>query len=102
MKTILILEDDIDLGGHWQQWLEEAGYRVVHETYVEGALEVVDSEKVDLILCDVLIGNHKSGFSSQGGLTLLSHVMLNVEPKPRNAIITGATQPWPWTVTPNL
>ncbi|QDU80035.1 DNA-binding transcriptional regulator TorR [Polystyrenella longa] len=90
MKTILILEDDIDLANHWQTWLEEAGYRVLHESDAAGAVAIVDSIEVDLVISDIFIGSHETGFSKQGGLSLLSHIMLHSDPKPKSMILTGA------------
>lgn len=90
MKTILILEDDLDLASHWRMWLEGAGHRVIHQTDVKGAIHVVDSREIDLVICDILIGNHTAGFSTQGGLSMLSHIMLHTSPRPKSLIITGA------------
>lgn len=90
MNTILILEDDTDLANEWRSWLEAEQHRIIHETTVVGAKKVFESREIDLVVCDVFIGKHSSGFSSEGGLSMLSHIMLHVDPKPKSLLITGA------------
>ena len=92
MKRILILEDDIDLGNYWKSILELEGHRVFHETQVEHAIEVLKDHTIDLVITDMLIGTHQAGFHAKGGLSLLSHISLEMgESRPRCIGTTGAS-----------
>lgn len=92
MKTVLILEDDFDLAMDWKSHLEEREFAVIHTSTSEQAIEVLNDRAVDLIITDVLIkedgGTGK--LKKTGGLSLLSHILLKVEPKPAIIAVSGA------------
>ena len=92
MKTILILEDDLRLGTHWKSLLEAAGHRIIHETDADEAIHVVDNEQIDLVISDILIRSEDNQISNRGGLSLMSHIKLNAEDKPKIISISGGSQ----------
>lgn len=94
MKKILLLEDDFDLAMHWKMHLEESDYIVIHTTTFEDAKAILLKEDVDLIISDILIreGETEDGFSSSGGLSLLSFTNLyqHFDKKPKFIAISGS------------
>ena len=90
-KSILLLEDDLRIAGHWKALLEEAGYRVFHEVDSDKAIRVADEELVDLIVTDIFIRDSDTTFKPRGGLSLLAHASVNVRPRPKAIAITGAS-----------
>lgn len=92
INRILILEDDTELGNYWRSILEFEGHRVFHETSVQMAIEVLQENDIDLVITDMLIGTHQSGFNAEGGLSLLSFISLQRnERRPRCLGTTGAS-----------
>ena len=53
--TILIAEDDVDIIGVVRLYLEDAGYKVVSAEDGETALALMESEKPDLFICDIMM-----------------------------------------------
>lgn len=90
MKRILILEDDLALGSQWREVLEEAGHEVVHVLSGEEAIGVLDAGGVDIFISDMLIRGVDSQVGLRGGLSVLSHINLNIRPRPRLIAISGA------------
>jgi CheY-like chemotaxis protein len=86
-----MLEDDRQLASYWQTALEERGYAVVHETDVDRAIEALASaEPFDLVITDILIRDANEKFGPKGGLTLLTHISLNMNRRPKTLAISGA------------
>jgi len=93
VKRILMLEDDRQLASYWQTALEERGYAVVHETDVDRAIAAVDAEEpFDLVITDILIRDTEDKLGAKGGLTLLTHITLNMKQKPKTIAISGASR----------
>ncbi|MBB3210480.1 DNA-binding response OmpR family regulator [Rhodopirellula rubra] len=90
-KSILLLEDDVRVAEHWKRLLEEAGYRVYHETDADAAIKLVDEESINLVITDILIRENETKFKPRGGLSLLAHVSINVRPRPKTIAVTGAS-----------
>ncbi len=63
-KTILIIDDDIDLVEILRMTLESEGYRVVDAQSGERGLAVAKAESPDLILLDVMMSQVDEGFQT--------------------------------------
>lgn len=61
-KTILVIDDDIDLVEIIRVTLENQGYRVIDAQNGERGLELARSAAPDLILLDVMMGTVDEGF----------------------------------------
>jgi CheY-like chemotaxis protein len=61
-KTILIIDDDIDLVEILRVTLENNGYRVIDAQTGDRGLAKAKEENPDLILLDVMMGNVDEGF----------------------------------------
>jgi len=59
---ILVVDDEPSVLLTYQMILEQKGYEVVPAPSSEAARGVLDSEKVDLLLCDLSLGLKASGF----------------------------------------
>ncbi len=90
MANLLLLEDDLSLAMHYRQCLEQASYRVFHDVSVALAKETLKEEQIDLVLCDIIIRGPDGNTLPQGGLSLISHILLHIRPRPKIIAITGA------------
>ena len=63
-KTILIIDDDIDLVEILRLTLESEGFRVVDAQSGERGIAVARAEKPDLILLDVMMSQVDEGFQT--------------------------------------
>ncbi len=61
-RTILIIDDDIDLVEIIRMTLENEGYRVIDAQSGERGLQTAREKKPDLILLDVMMGAVDEGF----------------------------------------
>lgn len=61
-KTILVIDDDIDLVEIIRVTLENQGYRVIDAQNGERGLELARDQAPDLILLDVMMGTIDEGF----------------------------------------
>ena len=61
-KTILVIDDDIDLVEIIRVTLESQGYRVIDAQNGERGLELARGASPDLILLDVMMGTVDEGF----------------------------------------
>lgn len=59
-KKILLVEDDATLGAVTKNALEKRGYLVVHKTSVNGARDVISSEKFDIAILDLKLAEETS------------------------------------------
>ena len=89
MLNILLLEDDLALAMHYRDVLEKRGWAVYHEVAVGPAKVTLESVPIDLAICDLLIRNVTGDPTPEGGLSLISHIKLNVRPQPKVAVISG-------------
>lgn len=55
MKTILIVEDDMDIHNLIKELLEKENYHVLSSYSGTEALMVMEKEKIDLILLDLML-----------------------------------------------
>ncbi len=62
MESILIIDDDIQVGTVLQEELVEVGYEVEYISSGQQALEYIANQKVDVILLD-LVMPEKDGFA---------------------------------------
>jgi len=53
MKTILVIEDNLDNMALVNEILEDAGYRVVQVTHAEEGIARLQKEGIDLVLMDI-------------------------------------------------
>ncbi|MFD0620654.1 response regulator transcription factor [Paenibacillus sp. GCM10027629] len=72
-QTILVIEDDQEIGELMGLYLEREGYHVIHSMSGEQGLELVTSEKPDLILLDILLPG-MSGMDVCNQVRLISDV----------------------------
>ena len=66
--NVLIVEDEPAMGALTRRELERRGFRAVHVTSAEAALEAVDEQDFDTIVSDVRMGG-------MGGLELCPHLV---------------------------
>ena len=90
MKTVLILEDQHELASYWREFIEEAGYRVVHALNMGDATSFLNVNSIDIIVTDMLIRDEEAELQPSGGLTLLSHINLHVDNPPKIIAVSGA------------
>jgi DNA-binding response OmpR family regulator len=55
MKTILLVEDESLLAQMYQDKFSQAGFKVIWSMEAEDALNVIEKEKIDLIILDMLL-----------------------------------------------
>ena len=55
MKTILIMEDDLEVAQEWRQALEEEGFRTLHACSATEAILMMQELKVDMVITDVFV-----------------------------------------------
>ncbi|MCL6097371.1 MAG: response regulator [Bacteroidetes bacterium] len=55
MKTILIVEDEMDIRANLQEMLENEGFNVLSAANGKEGLDISTSKEPDLILCDILM-----------------------------------------------
>jgi DNA-binding response OmpR family regulator len=55
MKTILLIEDEMILGEMYQDRFSQSGFNVIWKTEAEEGLSVLEKEKIDLIILDMLL-----------------------------------------------
>ena len=61
-KKIIIIDDDIDLVEAMRLTLESAGFDVIDAQDGAKGLEMIRSEKPDLVILDVMMGTQDEGF----------------------------------------
>ena len=84
-KTILIVEDDLDLLEQMKLYLESNNYNVIIATSEEKGTELINNEKFDLAILDLMITNQDSGF-------ILSHKVKKKDEKIPVIIVTAVTK----------
>lgn len=57
-KTVLLIEDDMWLADSYQEVLSHDGFECVAVTTVDEALEIINTTVPDVIVADVLLGDH--------------------------------------------
>jgi len=91
LLTILILEDDDRLCQHWRSLLELKGYLVIVQSDTDGAIQSLNESKIDLVISDMIIRDQTNSIRSKGGLSLLAHIAMNLEPPaPKVLTVTGS------------
>jgi two-component system nitrogen regulation response regulator NtrX len=60
MKTILTLEDELEINDFYKDFLEDLGYTVINATSSQEVMDVVRTQSVDLLIADNLLQNSKS------------------------------------------
>ncbi|MCX6168332.1 MAG: PAS domain S-box protein [Ignavibacteriales bacterium] len=63
LKTLLLVEDDELLAMTETRWLSKAGYKIIHTSTGEKAIEFINAQKdeIDLILMDINLGSGIDG-----------------------------------------
>lgn len=61
MKKIAVIDDEMQIVNEIKELFEKEGYQVVYATNVKSALEVVQNEKPDLIIQDVMMQESDDG-----------------------------------------
>ena len=62
-KTILVVDDDVDLLFQMKLQLENAGYSVETAESESGAMEKLETLRPDLAVCDLMMENMDAGFN---------------------------------------
>lgn len=89
-KKILILEDDLALASQIRVALEQEGFQVFLVRDADAAIEVLENDDMQLVIADMMIRKSDGTYDPKGGLTVLTHVNLNMALKPPVVTITGA------------
>jgi len=55
MKTVLVIEDNLEIRENTAEILELAGYKVITADNGEQGLSIVARENPDIVLCDILM-----------------------------------------------
>ena len=84
------MEDQVELASHWREHLETAGHNVIHAKDFAGAVELLESQEVHVVVSDMLIRDDNNMPSKTGGLSLLSHMRLHCDPSPKTIAVSGA------------
>ena len=90
MITVLIMEDETELASYWREALEASGYIVFHASDFAQAVSMLESRDVQVVVSDMLIRDKDDKPSKTGGLSLLTHLRLNVRPAPMIVAVSGA------------
>ena len=61
-KTVLLVDDDIDFREQNKFGLESIGFKVIAAESQKEGVELIESEKYDLALFDLMMENEDSGF----------------------------------------
>lgn len=61
MKKIAVIDDEMQIVNEIKELFEKEGYQVVFATDVKSALEIVQNEKPDLIIQDVMMQESDDG-----------------------------------------
>jgi DNA-binding response OmpR family regulator len=61
-KTILVVDDDTDYLFQLSYYLQKSGYRVISAGSEKEAMQILEKEKPDLAIFDLMMENEDSGF----------------------------------------
>ena len=84
------MEDQTELASYWREHLETAGHNVIHATDFAEAVALLETREVQIVVSDMLIRDDDDRPSKTGGLSLLSHLRLHVNPPPKTIAVSGA------------
>ncbi|MCK5071931.1 MAG: response regulator [Bacteriovoracaceae bacterium] len=84
-KTILMVDDDMDLRGQMKFFLESSGYEVLEAGGESEAIEYINKNNYDLAVIDLMMENQDSGF-------VLSHKIKKLDNSKPVIIVTGVTK----------
>ena len=92
MKTILIIEDNIDIHNYIKEVLEKEKYKVVDSYSGTEALMVLEKEKVDLILLDLMLpGSNGEDIIKRVKDIPIIVISAKISPEDKvNALLSGA------------
>lgn len=62
LKTILVVDDDVDVISIVETILKNEDYKVKTANGKDEALKIAETEKIDLAICDVMMSAHYEGF----------------------------------------
>jgi len=69
-KTILIVEDDIFMGGLLEKKFQQSNFQVARAMNVDEARKIIESQQISLILLDIIL-------PGTDGITFLKELKLN-------------------------
>ena len=81
---ILVVDDDASVLATYRMILEQKGYEVVGAASFGEALRILENSKLDLLLCDLSLGEEASGFE------VIEHA-LRLQPGLPSLLLTGYT-----------
>lgn len=93
MKTVMIMEDQLELASYWREILEDAGYGVLHARNIDDAASFLAVDEIDVVVTDILIRDNDQELKASGGLSLLAHINLHVEKKRPKIIAVSGSHP---------
>jgi len=65
-KTILIIDDEASIRESLSGILEDEGYHALTSATAEGGLELIEEERVDIVLLDIWLGDDMDGMTALG------------------------------------
>jgi len=83
-KSLLVVDDDLDMLEQTKIHMEAAGFEVVTAESEKQATELLKTYKPDLAILDLMMENHDSGF-------ILSYKIKKKDPKIPVIIVTAVT-----------
>ena len=92
MKTILIVEDDMDLHHLIREILEKENYRILNSYSGTEALMLIEKEKIDLILLDLMLpGLNGEEIIKKVKKTAIIVISAKISPEDKvNVLLNGA------------
>ena len=82
MKTILVVEDNLEFRESVVELLKEAGYNALEAAHGQEALDIMKVQHVDLVLSDIKM-------PVMDGLDLLKNIQALDENRPKVIMMTG-------------
>ncbi len=85
-KAILVIEDNENLNDMYSQTMAKAGYNVYQATTIQQARDFLNTQRFDLLLCDIRMGDGYGAKLLQERLTKLNEdetevIMVSAEPQ---------------------
>lgn len=84
MKSVLIVEGNLNLADHWRRLLETNDVRVIHVATAKAAIECLQSDSsIDVVVTPISLNERTSATDEQGGQLVLTFVSLNLNSPPQ-------------------
>ena len=90
MRTIIIMEDDFDLGEQWHDALRREGYTVHVARNATDAMAIIERFDVDLAIVDLIVAPPLHT-GKEGGLSLIRQIRFSEKREIRKMDIIGVS-----------